>query len=236
MLNCWNEIVLGSVGTYFLKDGAYVSLKRATAGVWQCRFCWIWVKISHFLNIKTEEWDVKMFMFSYRNDLALGSIETFFDAYLSLKRATTALWDGRFCWVWVKISHFFKQKKQKENWDLKSLLLNYGSDLYLWKSLKRATTGFWECHFCWIWVKILHFLNIRTDEWDKKILLFNYWNHLVLGSVQTSFLEVNGYMSLKQDTAGVWEGRFCWSWLKISHYLNTKTGEWDCLIKEMILC
>ena len=32
-----------------------------------------------------------MFMFSYRNDLALGSIETFFDAYLSLKRATTAL-------------------------------------------------------------------------------------------------------------------------------------------------
>ena len=35
------------------------------------------MKISHFLNIKTEEWDVKMFMFSYRNDLVLGSVETF---------------------------------------------------------------------------------------------------------------------------------------------------------------
>ena len=98
----------------------------------RCLTMWFLLNLSEnitFFKYK-DEWNVKMFMFSYRNDLVLGSIETFFDAYLSLKRATTGLWDGRFCWVWVKISHFFKQ-----NWDLRSLLLNYGSDLILWKSV-----------------------------------------------------------------------------------------------------
>ena len=44
-------------------------------------------------------------------------------------------------------------------------------------------------------------------EWDLKTLLFNYWKDLVLGSVETFFLEASAYMSLKLATAGKWVGR-----------------------------
>ena len=45
-----NDLALGSVGTYFLEVGAYASLKGATVGVWECCFCWNWVKIRVLLN------------------------------------------------------------------------------------------------------------------------------------------------------------------------------------------
>ena len=70
------------------------------------------------------------------------------------------------------------------------------------------------------------FLNIKTEEWDLKILFFNYWSDLALGSVETYFLEVGAYVSLKRDTTGVWEGCCCYIWLQISHFLNIKTEEW----------
>ena len=138
-----------------------MSLKRATTGPWEGRFCWIWVKISHFLNIKTEEWDLKTLLFNYWNGSVLGSKETYFlevGAYVSLKRATTGLWEGRFCLIWVKISHF---------------------------------------------------LNIKTEEWNLKRLLFNYGIDLALYSVETYFLEVGAYVSIKRATAGFWDGGFC---------------------------
>ena len=47
------------------------------------------------------------------------------------------------------------------------------------------------------------FLNIKTAEWDLKILLFIYWNDLALGSVEAYFLEVGAYLSLKGATADV---------------------------------
>ena len=43
--NFWNDPVLGSVGRYFMEIGAYLSQKRASTGVWEGRFCWIWVKL-----------------------------------------------------------------------------------------------------------------------------------------------------------------------------------------------
>ena len=71
----------------------------------------------------------------------------------------------------------------------------------------------WKCHI---------FLNIKTEEWDLKVLLFNYWNGLVLGLVQTCFLEVGGYIPLKRATAGFWERYFYWIWLKILHLFKYK--------------
>ena len=47
-----NDLLLGSVETYFLEVGAYVSLKGATAGVSEGHFCWIWLEISQFLKYK----------------------------------------------------------------------------------------------------------------------------------------------------------------------------------------
>ena len=47
-----------------------------------------------FLNTKTEEWDLKILLFIYWNDLPLGSVETYFledGAYLSLKGATAGV-------------------------------------------------------------------------------------------------------------------------------------------------
>ena len=73
---------------------------------------------------------------------------------------------------------------------------------------KRAV--FAECDW-----KYLICLNIKTKEWDLKILLFNYWIDLVLGSVETNFLNVSAYVSQKGATAGVWEGRFFLIWLEI---------------------
>ena len=39
------------------------------------------------------------------------------------------------------------------------------------------------------------------EEWNLKMLLFNYSNDLVLGSVETYFLEVRAHVSLKGATA-----------------------------------
>ena len=66
------------------------------------------------------------------------------------------------------------------------------------------------------------FLNIKTEKWDLKILLFHYWNDLSLGSVETYFFDVGAYVSPKGDTTGVWEGRFCWIWLEISNFFKYK--------------
>ena len=41
------------------------------------------------------------------------------------------------------------------------------------------------------------FQNIKTGEWELKFFLLNYRNDLVLGSLETYFLEVGGYVSLK---------------------------------------
>ena len=45
-----------------------------------------------------------------------------------------------------------------------------------------------------------------------------------LGRTKSTFLEVAAYMSLKWVTTGVWEGRFCWIWVKIAHFFKNKNG------------
>ena len=110
LFNYWNDLALSSVEKYFLEVGAYVSLKRATAGIWENPFCWIWMKRSHFFKYKKEEWHLNSWLFNYWNDLALGSFETYIfevGAYMSLKGASTGVWKGRFHWIWVKIPQFF---------------------------------------------------------------------------------------------------------------------------------
>ena len=61
-------------------------------------------------------------------------------------------------------------------------------------------------------------------EWNLNILVFNYWNDLVLGSVETYFLEVGAYMCLKGATTVVWEGCFCWVWVKQPQFFKYKNG------------
>ena len=63
---------------------------------------------------------------------------------------------------------------------------------------------------------------MKMEEWDLKICLFNYWKDLVLGSIETNFLEVSAYVSPTGVTVGVWEGRFCWILLEISHFFKYK--------------
>ena len=76
LFNYRNYLSLGSVETYFLEIGAYVSVKIANAGVSEGRFGWSWLGISHFLNIKMEKWDLKILLFNYWNDLFLSSVKT----------------------------------------------------------------------------------------------------------------------------------------------------------------
>ena len=87
---------------------------RSLRGVAFAEFDW---KYHIFLNIETEERDLKTLLFSYRNGLVLGEVETYFlevIAYVSLKRVTTGVREGRFCWIWLKISDFFKYKNGGE--------------------------------------------------------------------------------------------------------------------------
>ena len=47
-----------------------------------------------FLNVKTKEWDRKIFLFNYGNDVALGSLGTYFlkvGTDVSLKGATAGV-------------------------------------------------------------------------------------------------------------------------------------------------
>lgn len=48
-----------------------------------------------------------------------------------------------------------------------------------------------------------HFLDIKTGELDLKNLLFNYSNDFVLRRVETYFLHVGAYVSLKLSTTGL---------------------------------
>ena len=100
----------------------------------------------------------------------------------------------------------------------------------LWKSvhtclrneLPQVSESVFFVEFEW---KHHNFLNIITKEWDLKILLFNYWNDLVLGSVETYFLEVDEYLSLKWAATGLWEGPITEFEWKYHIFLNTKTEE-----------
>ena len=82
LFNYWNDLALGSVETNFLEGSVYMCIT--------------------FLNIKTEEWDLNILLFIYWEDLALGSAEIYYledSAYVSLKEATTRVYEGRFCWI-----------------------------------------------------------------------------------------------------------------------------------------
>ena len=169
MFNYWNGLLLGSVQTYFLEVAAYVSLKWATISL----FGWIWLKKFFFFNIKTEECDLKVLFFHYRNGLALGSVQTDFpevSGYVSLKRATAGFW-GRISWTWVKSSQCSKYKNravepnnfivQLVKWSCLRLSRKFFSQSWCTVCLKRTTVDGWECRFCWTWVKRLQFPNYK---------------------------------------------------------------------------
>ena len=121
-------------------------------------------------------------------------------------------------------------------WDLKILFFNYWNNL-VWSSIenfflevggymsqKRATAVVWEGCFCGIWVMCHNFFNIKMGEWDLNFLRFNYWKDLVLVSVETYFLEVAEYVSLKRAAGGVWEGCFYTILMRILHLFQYKSG------------
>ena len=114
LINYWKDLVLGSVETYFLEVGAYMSLKGAPAGVWGGLFLLnLTGNITLFLNLKMEEEDLKLLLFNYWNDLVLSSVETYFlkvVPHLSLKGAIAGAWEGCFFWIWLEVSQFLKDK------------------------------------------------------------------------------------------------------------------------------
>ena len=94
-------------------------------------------------------------------------------------------------------------------------------DTCLWKEPPQVSERVDFAVFDW---KYQIFSNIKSEELNLKNLLFNYGNNLVLGSVETYFLEVYAYVSLKGVTASLWDGRFCWIWLELSPFLKYENG------------
>ena len=172
-------------------------------------------KFHKFFNKKIGDCKLKVLWGNYGKDRVLGSVETNFlevGAYVSLKRVISDIWEGRVYRIWVKIPQFLNIKTG--DLDLKISLFNYSNDLVL----RWVETYSGRCCInvsdtsqhsslrvpYWIWVKIPQvFSNIIAGEWNLKISLFNYWNYIVLGSVETHILDVGAYVCLKRATTGV---------------------------------
>ena len=92
----------------------------------------------------------------------------------------------------------------------------------LWKEPPQVSERVVFAEFDW---KYETFLNIKREERELKILMFNYWNDLFLGSVETNFLEHDAYVYVKRAPAGVQESPFCLIRPVISNFLNIKTEE-----------
>ena len=65
-------------------------------------------------------------------------------------------------------------------------------------SLKRATEVSEKVGFAELEWKHHNFFNIKTGEWDLRILLFNYWNDFVLDSLETYIHEVGASFVWKE--------------------------------------
>ena len=137
-------------------------------------------------------------------------------------------------------------------WDLSILLFINWNDLVLGsvetfsgsRCIRVSETSHQIClrvifaEFEW---KYHNSLNTKTGEWALKLLLFNYCKDLVWGSIETYFLEVGAYVSLKRATTGLSEARFCWIWVKMLQFFKYKNGgvgptdftvkllKWSCL-------
>ena len=87
-----------------------------------------------------------------------------------------------------------------------SRLFSKSVHTYLWNKPPQVSERVAFAEFEW---KYYIYLSIKTGDWGLNILLFNYWNDLALGSVETYFREVGAYVSLKRAATGVWEGHLC---------------------------
>ena len=100
---------------------------------------------------------------------------------MCLKRATAAVWEGRFAEFEWKYHNFLKMKTGE--WDLEILLFDYWHDLALgsvetcfleidsYVSLELAATGLWEGRFFLILVKISRFFKYKNKGVEPKIFI-----------------------------------------------------------------
>ena len=122
LFNNWNDLVLGLVETCFVEVGTYVPLKRATADVWECHFCWVWVKILQFFKYKNWRVEPKYLILWLLKWSCLKLIRNSF-----WKLVHTCLWDEppqvseRFVFREFEWKHHSFFNMQTRNWDLKSL-------------------------------------------------------------------------------------------------------------------
>ena len=114
----------------------------------------------------------------------LKSICLELSAYVFLKKAAIGVWEGRFCWIWVKISQFFNYNNsgvRPKNFIVymlkRSCLGLIRNTLCASRCIRVSETNHHRCligsftEFEWEYHK---FSSTKTGEWDLKILLFNY--------------------------------------------------------------
>ena len=100
-------------------------------------------KCHNFLSKKVGNWDRKILLFRYWKYLVLGLGEVYFlevDAYLSLKRATTSVWEGHLCWIWLKIPQCFEYKSG--GLGSKSFIVKLPKSSYL-RIIRNIFSGSW---------------------------------------------------------------------------------------------
>ena len=137
------------------------------------------------------------------------------NAYFHLARNQSVFWKNE-----MSLSLLKDWKGDKETPVIKMIMVarwetSYGGlsrlfsksvHTYLWNKPLQVSERVAFAEFEW---KYYIYLSVKTGDWSLKILLFNYWNDLALGSVETYFREVGAYVSLKRAATGVWEGNIC---------------------------
>ena len=137
-------------------------------------------------------------LFNFWNNLALGSVETYFlevAAYVSLKGAAAGHEKGRFCWIWLELSHFFKYKyglvglKNFIVWLPKWPCFRLSGNIFFGcRCIRVSQKGHRRCvrgSFLLNLTENITFFKYKNVAAGFRNLLFNYWTNLVLGSVET---------------------------------------------------
>ena len=143
-------------------------------------------KYQFFENIKTEEWDLNIFLLNYWNEPFLGPVLTCFlevSAHVSLKWLTAGLWRVVLTELEWKYNIFLN--RNTDEWDVENLIFNYWNDLVLdlvetyflevgaYLCLKGATAVVRERRFLQnLTGNVTFFLNIKMEEYDRKLSLF----------------------------------------------------------------
>ena len=153
---------------------------------------------------------------------------------MCMKGATAGVWEGRFCWISLEMSHCFKYKNGEVGpknfmvYLLKRSCLRVSRNIFFARRCIQDSEGshhrLLKGSLLLNLTENLAFFKYKYGEVRPKTLLFNYWNDLVIGYVEKFFWK-SVHMCLRKELPQMSErvvvAEFDW---KYHIFLNIKNG------------